>query len=197
MFGCFRILFLCDVAEAIRLDLLRSLRGPTAVELSSNLTPPPPQYLRFERPPVSEPIDPVTLETGESVAGRIKYYDYGVVSIEFELPFAGDWGTMVLQSSRWSGATELQSKAAHCVRVALNRITPALVKPSETWLGKTTTSFNFERSLKAIAHCLQGNCFRRMRTRSPNLFGANPSRYPRRSVKRFCNRASRIRRRTW
>ncbi|GAC1692658.1 MAG: hypothetical protein NVS9B5_34940 [Terriglobales bacterium] len=131
--GCFRILFLYDVAEAIRLDLLRSLRR-SGIELPSNLTSPVPQYLRFERPPVAEPTDPVILATGESASGRIKYYDYGVVSIEFELPFECEWGSMVLQSSRWSGSTELQSRATELLRVALNRIAPALVKPSENWL---------------------------------------------------------------
>ena len=50
-----------------------------------------PGYVRYQRTPVAEPIEPVILQSGERLSGEIKYYDYGVVSIVFELPFAGDW----------------------------------------------------------------------------------------------------------
>jgi hypothetical protein len=90
--------------------------------------------LRFERPPVVSPIDAIVLETGERIEGTTKYYDYGVVSVELELPFEGDWPALVLQSNRWIVATELDSRAAEIFRAALNRATPALVKPYELWL---------------------------------------------------------------
>jgi hypothetical protein len=104
------------------------------VELSTRLAPPVPSYLRFERPPVAEPIAPIALETGEHIDGRTKYYEYGVISIELELPFECDWDSMVLQSSRWSSAPELENRATELLHAALIRITPALVKPFENWL---------------------------------------------------------------
>lgn len=134
MHGCFRILFLYDVAEAIRLDLLKSLPESSSVDLSTKLTPSVPQYLRFERPPVAEPIDPITLDTGDRIDGKTKYYDYGVISIELELPFDCDWDSLVLKSSRWSGATELENRATELLHAAMKRIAPALVKPFENWL---------------------------------------------------------------
>ena len=45
----------------------------------------------FQRPPVVEPIEALVLESGEQLQGQIKYYDYGVLSVVFELPFSGDW----------------------------------------------------------------------------------------------------------
>ena len=47
---------------------------------------PAPAYIRYQRPPVVEPIEPLMLESGERLHGEIKYYDYGVVSVVFQLP---------------------------------------------------------------------------------------------------------------
>ena len=91
MKGEFRILFLYEVAEAIRLDSLRSLLVPGGVQPSIGLTPPIPHYLHFERSPVVEAIHPMVLKAGEQIEGKTNYYDYGVVSIELELPFECDW----------------------------------------------------------------------------------------------------------
>jgi len=40
-----------------------------------------PAYVRYQRPPVVEPIDPLILDSGERLEGQIKYYDYGVLSV--------------------------------------------------------------------------------------------------------------------
>jgi hypothetical protein len=132
--GHFRVLFLYDVAEAIDLDTLRSVLESRGVEPRHSLVHPIPQYLRFESPPVVEPADPIVLATGEHVEVRTKYYDYGVVSIELELPFECDWDSLVLQSSRWIGASELENRANDLLPTALNRVSPALIKPYKTWL---------------------------------------------------------------
>jgi len=132
--GCFRILYLYEVAEAIHLDRLRSLRESSRPEPPAGRHPPVPQYLRFERPPVSEPIDPLTLDAGNRIKGSAKYYDYGVVSIELELPFESDWDAVVLQSSRLMASTDLENRAAEWLRAALTRARPALLKPYDSWL---------------------------------------------------------------
>ena len=134
MKGEFRILFLYEVAEAIRLDSLRSLLVPGGVQPSIGLTPPIPHYLHFERSPVVEAIHPMILKAGEQIEGKTNYYDYGVVSIELELPFECDWGALVQQSSQWIGATELENRATEILRTALKHAAPALVKPYDTWL---------------------------------------------------------------
>src|SRR5207253_3662598 len=95
---------------------------------------PIPHHLRFERPPGVEPAGLMVLETGESVEVRTKYYDYGVVSIELELPFEGDWESLVLESYRWINAAELDNRASDLLTIALNRINPALARPYKTWL---------------------------------------------------------------
>ena len=132
--GCFRILYLYEVAEAIHLDRVRSLRESSRPEPPAGRVPPVPQYLRFERPPVSEPIDALVLEDGSRIAGSAKYYDYGVVSIELELPFESEWDGLVLQSSLLIGSSELESSASAWLRAALSRARPALTKPYDSWL---------------------------------------------------------------
>ena len=131
MRGSFRNLFLYDVAEAIRLDVL-GLSGATSLALD----PPSavPQHLRFERPPLAETLEPFTLQSGERAEAKAKYYDYGVISIEVQFPFECDWDSLVPQSARWSAALELENRATELLRAALKRIAPALVKPVDTWL---------------------------------------------------------------
>ena len=126
------MLFLYEVGEAIALDALRSI--PTAKGLESPHGPANsiPHYLQFERPPVVEPSAPIELETGERIAIRAKYYDYGVVCIELELPFECDWSSLVVQSSRWIGATELENRANELLPIAMKRISPALIRPYNT-----------------------------------------------------------------
>ena len=132
--GHVRVLFLYDVAEAISLDVLRSMAETKGVELRSSLAHPVPHHLRFERPPSIEPAGLMALDTGESVEVTTKYYDYGVVSIEMELPFEGDWDSLVSQSNRWSNVTELENRAGDLLSVALKRVSRALVRPYKTWL---------------------------------------------------------------
>ncbi len=132
--GHIGVLFLYDVAEAIGLDVIRSMAEKKGVELRASLAHPVPHHLRFERPPSIEPSGLMALDTGESVEVTTKYYDYGVVSIEMELPFEGDWDSLVFQSSRWTNATELENRANDLLSVALKRVSPALVRPYKTWL---------------------------------------------------------------
>jgi hypothetical protein len=76
----------------------------------------------------------MALDTGESVEVTTKYYDYGVVSIEMELPFEGDWDALVSQSTGWINATELENRANDMLSIALKRVSRALVRPYKTWL---------------------------------------------------------------
>jgi len=98
--GAVLVLIQFDVCEEIKLDQLRQIFGARTLEQPS-FKHPTPGYVRYQRPPVVEPIEPLILETGERLEGQIKYYDYGVLSVVFELPFSGDWDTLVRLGSRW------------------------------------------------------------------------------------------------
>src|SRR5713226_3656440 len=83
--GSVLVLIQFDVCEEIRLDELRQIFGARTLEQPS-FKHAAPGYVRYQRPPVVEPIEPLVLESGERLEGQIKYYDYGVLSVIFELP---------------------------------------------------------------------------------------------------------------
>ena len=97
---------------------------------------PAPGYVRYQRPPVVEPIEPLVLESGEMLQGEIKYYDYGVLSVVFVLPFSGDWDTLIRLSSRWASDVDFERHASRIAHQKLERAAPALVKPYAEWLSE-------------------------------------------------------------
>jgi len=124
--GSVLVLIQFDVCEEIRLDELRKIFPARKAEASFKKAP---AYVRYQRTPVEETLEPLTLESGERLAGEIKYYDYGVVSLEFELPFTGDWETLVQLSCRWTSDVNFEKVATRIVKQKLERAAPALVKP--------------------------------------------------------------------
>ena len=131
--GSVLVLIQFDVCEEIRLDQLRSILGARTADAS--FKHPAPGYVRYQRPPVEEALEPLILETGERLQGDIKYFDYGVVSVVFELPFSGDWDKLVQLSSRWVWDTNFERLATRIVKQQLERAAPALVKPyTSEWL---------------------------------------------------------------
>jgi hypothetical protein len=133
--GSVLVLIQFDVCEEIHLDQLRRIFGARVLEQPS-LKHPAPGYVRYQRPPVVEPIEALVLESGERLEGQIKYYDYGVLSVVLELPFAGDWDALVRLGSRWVWDVDFAGHASRIVRQKLERARPALVKPYENWLSE-------------------------------------------------------------
>jgi hypothetical protein len=125
--GSVLVLIQFDVCEEIRLDELRKIFGARTAEASFKHQAP--GYVRYQRPPVEETLDPLILDSGERLEGQIKYYDYGVVSLVFELPFSGDWNTLVQLSCRWTSDTNFEALATRIVKQKLERAAPALIKP--------------------------------------------------------------------
>ncbi len=130
--GSVLVLIQFDVCEEINLDALRDIFGARRQEAS--FKHPAPGYVRFERAPVVEPVEPLMLESGERLDVQIKYYDYGVLSVVFELPFSGDWDTLVRLASRWVWDTDFTSFAQKIVKQKIERARPALVKLYDSWL---------------------------------------------------------------
>jgi hypothetical protein len=131
--GSVLVLIQFDVCEEIRLDELRKIFGARTAEASFKHQAP--GYVRYQRPPVEETLEPLILDSGERLEGQIKYYDYGVVSLVFELPFAGDWDKLIQLSCRWTSDSNFEKLASRVVKQKLERAAPALVKPyTGEWL---------------------------------------------------------------
>ncbi len=135
--GSVLVLIQFDVCEEIRLDRLREIVGTRTLEQIS-FKHQAPGYVRYQRPPVVEPIEPLVLDSGEELRGEIKYYDYGVLSVVFELPFSGDWDTLVKLGSRWVWDVDFEKRAQRIARKCLEQAESALVKPykDKEWLSE-------------------------------------------------------------
>jgi hypothetical protein len=124
---------MCDVADSILLDRLRPLVG-VAPERSPNFAHPTPEYVRFERPPVVEPVASIEIEPGRRVEGKVKYFEYGVVSVELELQFELEWPALVEQSARWMTGPGIEECAMKIIRERLKLVASAIEKPYATQL---------------------------------------------------------------
>jgi hypothetical protein len=130
--GSVLVLIQYDVCEEIRLDVLRQLFPSRPAEAKFKKAP---SYVRYQRPPVEETLEPLILDSGERLNGEIQYFDYGVVSLVLELPFSGDWDTLIQLSGRWTSDTNFEKLALRVVKQKLERASPALIKPySHDWL---------------------------------------------------------------
>jgi hypothetical protein len=126
--GSVLVLIQYDICEEIRLDVIRQLlqaRHAQATFKSSQA----PSYVRYQRPPVADRLEPLVLDSGERLTGEIKYFDYGVVSLVFELPFSGDWDRLVELSARWTSDSSFEKLASKVIQQRLERAAPALIKP--------------------------------------------------------------------
>jgi hypothetical protein len=138
--GSFWVFVLYDVAEEIRIDKLRDLVGAETARPQPSFKHPAPEYVRFERPPAIEYPEPIALETGEQFEARIKYFDYGVASVELKMEFEADWEQLIRLSNRWILAPEIERRTAELIQARMERAAPALVQPIRRGSAKTTTS---------------------------------------------------------
>jgi hypothetical protein len=139
------VLIQFDVCEEFRLDQLqRTLSARTVPKPSMKQAAP--AYVRYERPPVIEPLDPLVLETGEQLSAEIKYFDYGVVSVVFRHDFAGQWDTLVQLAGRWVWDIDFASRAEPLVRKHLQRVAAAMLKPYSKWLSEDYFIFHVEQT---------------------------------------------------
>jgi hypothetical protein len=142
--GCFRILLLYDVAEALDLEKLRELIGPRGEPVKQAFPRRTPEYVRFEDAPIVEPTQPIRLSTGEHAVCAIKYYAFAVVVVQFEVPFECAWKALIAQASRWTDAADIEPHARQALRQHLERVAPAVIRPNQDWLQENYLVINVE-----------------------------------------------------
>src|SRR5689334_4699112 len=93
-------LYLFDVAEEIDLQRLpQALGGGAAARLSSKSAQP--AQLHYQVPPLVFEGEAAGLGDIEGFQARLKFFDYGVVSLALLRPFAGSWDELVTTSHRY------------------------------------------------------------------------------------------------
>jgi hypothetical protein len=132
--GSVLAIILHDIAEEIRLEELRQILGARRAETTFKHATP--EYVRFEKPPVVERLDAITLSSGETLTPQLKYYDYGVISVLLEFSFAADWDELVRLAARWVPSPELERQAQQIIRGRMDKIAPAIVRAYSDWLSE-------------------------------------------------------------
>jgi len=141
--GSILVLMLYDACEEIRLVELNQLLGARRVAQAFKHAAP--EYVRFERPPVVEQLETALLDGNLTLNRQIKYYDYGVVSVIFEIPFSGDWEDLIRLSAKWMAGTDFEREAERLARKQIERAQTALIRPYATWLSEDYFIFNIHR----------------------------------------------------
>jgi len=132
--GSIRIFVFFDVGEAFALDKLRTLLEPNGKPTQPDFPRRTPEYVRFENPPITESSEPLTLPSGEAVVCSIKYYEYAIVEVQLEVPFRGNWDTLMAQTARWMDAPDIEPESRAVVTRHLQKVSTAIIRPREEWL---------------------------------------------------------------
>ena len=132
---------LYDVCEEIRLDEVRQLLG--AIPQPRSFKHAAPEYVRFERPPVIEPIICSEPHLKEASA-QVKYYDYGVISVLFEVPFQEEMDRVVELAADWMSSPDLERAASKIVQDKVEKLRNALVRPYGNWINEDYFIFHFQ-----------------------------------------------------
>jgi hypothetical protein len=193
--GSFRALLFYDVADEIDLDAVRERLGVSPPGRKPEFKLPAPVYVRFEQPPVVETSESVCLSSGESFEGKLKYFHYGVVSLEVELPFQASWDELIRLTNRWTEQPEIEQKALQIVRKRLGSLTRAIRKPYPEWLdevyyavhvyevqlaesGMLSAADLLAQNGSAIAQIVRGELHALSPTEEREVLGSSMSYYP-------------------
>ena len=127
--------YLFDVAEQIDLTRLRALiRGGETARLTSKSTAP--SYLQYQIPPVVADGEMVGLSSIDGFRARVKFFDYGVVSLALTKPFAGSWQELVAISQKYIENDALEQRAEEAARQVLGRCAETMTRPHEKYLSE-------------------------------------------------------------
>lgn len=143
------VLTLYDVCDEINLqDLPRLIGGRRPVPAFKHTTP---EYVRFERPPVIESLEPVALETGERFDVTIQYYDYGVVSVVLRHSYSGTWTGLQDLAAHWISSNLFEELTARLVRQRVASVTSALRNVYKNQLNEDYYIFHLPSSAEMSA----------------------------------------------
>ena len=124
--------YLFDVAEQIDLNALRAAIGGGAMNARFTTKSAAPSYLQYSTPPVMVDGDAFDITDVDGFKLRVKFYDYGVLSLALSRPFAGEWAALVGLSQIYIENADLESRAEKIARSISERF--AAVMPT----GRTT-----------------------------------------------------------
>ena len=95
-----------------------------------------PEYVRFEKPPVVERLEPVVLAQRREADAAAQVLRLRRHQRAAGTEFAADWEGLVQLAARWVPNPELERQAQQIIRARLEKIAPAIVRPYSEWLSE-------------------------------------------------------------
>jgi hypothetical protein len=146
--------YLFDVAEGIDLARLQAQMGGGAA--AARLVPKAgaPSYFTYAVPPVV--VDGEALGIGEidGFRSRVKFFDYGVISLALTRPFAGGWQELIALSQNYIENEALEQQAERACRHVVEKCQHAVLQARQQWLSEDYLVFSItglEPALTAAA----------------------------------------------
>ena len=139
--GAIHAFYLFDVAQTIDLGRIRSMFGPTVATARLQDKGPGPSRLRYLQPPVIVDGEVFGLGRIDDFRARIKFYDYGVISLMLSRPFAGDWAEFVRLGQDLIESEPLEARAAEARLAIIERAAPALGGLRHSFLDEDYLAF--------------------------------------------------------
>jgi len=134
--GSIHALYLFDVAQSIALDVLKAQLGPDATAARLEDKTPGPVRLRYSQPPVTVEGHALECPDLDGFKVRVKFYDYGVISLLLSRPLAGSWAELVDLGQTLIENEPLEAHAtAACERIA-GLVQPALAGRRKTFVSE-------------------------------------------------------------
>jgi hypothetical protein len=119
--------YLFDVAESADLAKIPKLISGETVPARLLPKPATPAYVQYEKPPLSFDSEAIGISDFEGFKARIRVYDYGVVSVALQRPFAGSWSELSAMGQTLIESPELEQHADRACRAVIARLGKALI----------------------------------------------------------------------
>lgn len=126
--GAVRAYYLFDVADTIDLGRMSALGGETRAPAALPLRSDAPPYLQFPVPPLVANLAPAEID-GIPCAVRLKFYDYGVISLRLTFAAPASWNELISLTERTRGDDGIAAFAHETVTRICNEYPNALDEP--------------------------------------------------------------------
>ncbi|MCS7109412.1 MAG: hypothetical protein NZ903_01290 [Candidatus Micrarchaeota archaeon] len=134
--GKIHVYYIFDIASEILLEKLEKVFGKKPVESQIQFTRLTPRYVQYTQPPYLITIGEKQIELSKDNKLQFKItaklYDFGVVSLRFSTPFAGDLDQLAVLSSELVDNAALEKEAYKQLERIRKEIAEVLVKPLDS-----------------------------------------------------------------
>jgi hypothetical protein len=124
--GTVTIFYLFDIVDQIDLDRLSAAIGGGAAAAKFVPKSAAPSYLQYATAPVIVEGEVVDVGEVDGFRPRVKFFDYGVISLALTRPFAGEWADLIALSQQYIENERLERQAEEVCRGLSARFSAAM-----------------------------------------------------------------------